>query len=311
MSAEPADGDGMIAALGALAPGRVRHGLLPRGGRRLRWFEVGDGPAIVVLEPGAGVPTTTWFPVLPDLTRQARVIMYDRAGYGGSDRAPRLSLQGSLGDLEAVVAAVGGGGPCVLVGHSWGGLLVQMLALARPDLVSGLVLVDPANEQSWLALPSQDLEQAARSDQDLDLEECVAEQAAMAEEISLSTSDDPEVRSLLIRADTAYAATEQQIRDSAAELPLLVASLGELVERRGAAQPAAVPSVLLTAVKERPEPYRGLAIDGQTRLAATMPRARHQIIEDAGHYIHIDQPHYVIDAVREVLRQTDSLPPAE
>lgn len=196
----------------------------------------------------------------------------------------------------------------MLVGHSWGGLLVQMLALARADLVSGLVLVDPANEQSWLALPSEDLEQAARSDQDLDLEQCVAEQAEMAGEIALSASDDPEVRSLLIRADAAYAGTEQQIRDSAAEVPLLVASLGELVERRSAAPPIAAPSVLLTAVKERPEPYRRLAIDGQTGLAATMPHARHQIVEDAGHYIHIDQPHHVIDAVREILRQTSPEP---
>jgi pimeloyl-ACP methyl ester carboxylesterase len=31
-------------------------------------------------------------------------------------------------------------GPCVLAGHSWGGVLVQLLAFRRPDLVAGLVL---------------------------------------------------------------------------------------------------------------------------------------------------------------------------
>ena len=36
--------------------------------------------------------------------------------------------------------------PCVLAGHSWGGILVQLLAFRRPDLAAGLVLVDPGHE---------------------------------------------------------------------------------------------------------------------------------------------------------------------
>ena len=44
-------------------------------------------------------------------------------------------------------------GPCVLAGHSWGGVLVQLLAFRRPDLVAGLVLVDPGHEEMESGLP--------------------------------------------------------------------------------------------------------------------------------------------------------------
>jgi pimeloyl-ACP methyl ester carboxylesterase len=41
----------------------------------------------------------------------------------------------------------------VLAGHSWGGILVQLLAFRRPDLTAGLVLVDPGHEETDSALP--------------------------------------------------------------------------------------------------------------------------------------------------------------
>jgi pimeloyl-ACP methyl ester carboxylesterase len=41
----------------------------------------------------------------------------------------------------------------VLAGHSWGGMLVLLLAFRRPDLVAGLVLMDPGHEEMGSALP--------------------------------------------------------------------------------------------------------------------------------------------------------------
>ena len=296
-----ATSEAMIGALEALAPAGIGHGLLDRGGRQLRWFSLGKGPATVILEPGAGDAATTWFPVLPHLSKFARVVIYDRAGFGGSDQAARPNLEITLGDLTAIAASVAGGTPCVLAGHSWGGLLQQMLALAEPELVSGLVLVDPAHEQLWLDLPAGELDSIARAELNPDIDGRRAEQTETAQWVAESTTDDPGVRELVLQAHLAYVATEQQVRNAAAELPLIVASLDELLKRRAAAPPIAAPAIVLTAMKGRPEQYRQPVLDVQEGLVTSMPHAHHEVAYDSGHYIHVEQPQRVVSAIQDVM----------
>ena len=87
---------------------------------------------------------------MPLLAPHVRVAAYDRAGLGGSDPAPGLvTIDRQIDDLASVITGLATG-PCVLAGHSWGGMLVQLLAFRRPDLVAGLVLVDPGT-RNWKA----------------------------------------------------------------------------------------------------------------------------------------------------------------
>jgi pimeloyl-ACP methyl ester carboxylesterase len=197
----------MVEALEALVTGGVRHGLIMRGERRVRYFAMGAGSTCVVLEPGACVAASTWFPVLPAPSRHVQVILYDRAGFGGTDPVARPGLGTALEDLRAVLVDVADSGPCILVGRSWGGLLVQMPALAHPGPISGLVLVDAAHEQSRLEIPADGLERIARSDQEVDFDECVVEQAEMARVAARATTGDPVLADLLVRADLGYAYT--------------------------------------------------------------------------------------------------------
>ena len=122
--------------------------------RRVVWqAEVGAGESAVVLEAGMNCGAASWQRVIPLLAPHVRVVAYDRAGIGGSDPAPGLAtIDRQLDDLASVVTGLRAG-PCVLAGHSWGGVLVQMLALRRPDLVAGLVLVDPGHEEMESGLP--------------------------------------------------------------------------------------------------------------------------------------------------------------
>jgi pimeloyl-ACP methyl ester carboxylesterase len=52
------------------------------------------------------------------------------------------TVQDSVDDLHALLDAAGGSGPYVLIGHSFGGLIVRLYASQYPDDVAGLVLVD-------------------------------------------------------------------------------------------------------------------------------------------------------------------------
>lgn len=104
----------------------------------------GEGPT-VVLVAGAGEVGLDWAPILPGLAGEFRVIAYDRAGLGASDRVRPLTLGSQLDDLAALLGVTG---PAILVGHSWGGLLSELTAMARPESVRGLVLVHAYRDES-------------------------------------------------------------------------------------------------------------------------------------------------------------------
>lgn len=119
----------------------------------MRRVEAGAGEPAVVLEAGGNGVAESWQRVMPLLAPHVRVAAYDRAGLGGSAPAPGLvTIDRQIDDLASVITGLAAG-PCVLAGHSWGGMLVQLLAFRRPDLVAGLVLVDPGHEELESALP--------------------------------------------------------------------------------------------------------------------------------------------------------------
>jgi pimeloyl-ACP methyl ester carboxylesterase len=116
-------------------------------------MEAGAGEPVVVLEAGRNGVAESWQRVMPLLAPHVRVVAYDRAGLGGSDPAPGLvTIDRMIDDLASVITGLAAG-PCVLAGHSWGGVLVQLLAFRRPELVAGLVLVDPGHEEMESLLP--------------------------------------------------------------------------------------------------------------------------------------------------------------
>jgi pimeloyl-ACP methyl ester carboxylesterase len=145
--------DIVVRALGELVPGGVRRGEVRRGNRALRWVEAGSGSPAVLFDAGLGEPgSLAWAGVLPAVARRTRAIAYDRAGTGASDPVSPLTVDGEIADLAALVSEAADG-RCVLVGHSWGGLLAQLFAFRHPDMVAGLVLVDPADEETLAAVP--------------------------------------------------------------------------------------------------------------------------------------------------------------
>ncbi|MGH3100572.1 MAG: alpha/beta fold hydrolase, partial [Thermoleophilia bacterium] len=104
-------------------------------------LEGGDGPPVVLLH-GQGGWSGMWLPVIPDLMKTHRVIAADLPGLGASevpDGPPDAArVLAWLGELVQQTCPA----PPALVGASLGASIAARFAIAHPDRVSRLVLVD-------------------------------------------------------------------------------------------------------------------------------------------------------------------------
>ena len=114
------------------------------GGHRLYCEIRGKGEALAVFDSGLGDTHEVWRWVWPDVAKFARVFLYDRGGLGRSEPGPApRSSERLVEELHTLLAAAGLPGPYVLVGHSFGGLNMQLFASRYPGEVRGLVLIEP------------------------------------------------------------------------------------------------------------------------------------------------------------------------
>ena len=120
--------------------------LLEVHGHKLYFECAGRGSPTVVLEAGLGGDHSAWEFVAPELAKTTRVCAYDRAGNGLSPLHPtRRTADEEVDDLHDLLSGAAIETPYVLVGHSYGGMLVHLYASEHPRDVAGVVLVDSAN----------------------------------------------------------------------------------------------------------------------------------------------------------------------
>lgn len=101
------------------------------------------GEPVVVFEAGATQSLAAWEGILPAVARMAPTVAYDRAGLGRSDWDDAAPTPRHVAPrLRRLLDELGAKPPFVMVGYSWGGMLVRHFAGDYPDEVAGLVLVD-------------------------------------------------------------------------------------------------------------------------------------------------------------------------
>jgi pimeloyl-ACP methyl ester carboxylesterase len=282
----------------------VSIGVLARPGRRLRWLTAGHGDPPIVLVAGAGETRLDWLPILPELATLSTVVALDRAGLGASDPDPALTVESQVDDLAAVLAVTG---PAVLVGHSWGGLLVQLLAWRQPESVAGLVLVDPSHEELFAALPrrlriaSVALGPALAVAYALRLFPRLAR--PMAQRLAALCTSDPSRQAAIAAAYRQAYSRRHQVQMIGRENRLANRSCSLVRRLRAGARCPDVPILVLTATTGKPAPLQRRATELLAGVAAAAPRGRQILVERSGHYIHHDRPDAVIEAIGTVLAE--------
>jgi len=156
---------------------RVEHKYADNDGVSIHYALAGEGPLVVAIH---GFPDFwyTWRGQMEALEAEYRVAAVDLRGYNLSDQPEGVesyAMPNLVTDIAAVIAAEGEES-AVVMGHDWGGAVAWNVAMARPDLVGALVILNlphPAGLGRELATNPQQREnsQYARNFQQPDAHE--------------------------------------------------------------------------------------------------------------------------------------------
>ena len=260
-------------------------------GRQVHLLCQGQGSPAVILESGMPGTSLGWTSVIEDIASFARVCAYDRAGWGWSEAGPEpRTVSNITGELRELLRNAQVGPSYVLVGHSFGGLIVQVYASQFPDEVAGMVLVDSSHPN--LARRPGSLDRMGRVAFRLKL----LAPLGIARFIIDVPSGNPESRPGSVRAmEKEVLATTRSFRAMASELEGLRESLNQAAEDRPSL--GRKPLVVLTEGRRRMEFWHAM----QEQLTELSDSSAWQVVNGAGHFIHQDNPEIVVDAVRRVV----------
>jgi pimeloyl-ACP methyl ester carboxylesterase len=291
-------------------PGRM----VDIGGRRLHLNVAGQGQTVVILEAGIAASSLSWALVTEQVAAFATVVMYDRAGFGWSDPAPhRSTALDAARDLALLLDKAEIRGPFVLVGHSFGGLIVRVFEQEYPGCVAGLVLVDPVSRTEWrepgkqrkrmlargvmlsrrgallarlgvVKLALNLLMSGSRTIPKLLARVSAGRGAGVAERLTAEVRKMPPELWPAIAAHWSEARCFHAMANSLENLPLSVTQIDE--SRSLGDSPIIVLSAAATAEHEHD--------------AGLSTRGEHRIVPESGHWIQLDAPDAVVDAIAQI-----------
>lgn len=284
-------------------PGRM----IPVGDYRLQLYCTGIGSPTVIVEPGMGLDWVGWRFVIGGLTPFQRVCVYDRAGYGWSDRGPkpRTALR-EAEELHALLSNARVAGPYILAAHSFGGYIARIYASRYRASLAGVVLVEPSHEDepeeqaaskpdpchvcrvlNWIPpLGIQRLKRLKGGYRSLPLDlrsvaRCYQARYLVASSLTQLGLERNEFDSLAL--------SKAQVRQAAfpSDLPLRVVTAVYSATPAGSTNPRELPYI-----------HREL----QLRLAQSSRFGRQVIAARSGHMVPLDEPQLIVDQIRDLSR---------
>jgi|HubBroStandDraft_5_1064220.scaffolds.fasta_scaffold15162_3 pimeloyl-ACP methyl ester carboxylesterase len=149
-----------------LYAGTGRWIAIGRGSRRasrLYVLEAGSGEPTVLFEAGIGATNLNWRRIQESVAQFTGTASYDRGGLGWSSPCRTARTPSNIAaELHEMLQRGGIKPPYILVGHSFGGLVMRRYALTYPEDVAGMVLVDPMRCEEWPPLDQAKLHEIKR-----------------------------------------------------------------------------------------------------------------------------------------------------
>ncbi len=297
-------------------PGR----LVDIAGARMHVCKSGEGQPAVVLEAGIAASSLGWSLTRPSLAAVTTTYSYDRAGFGWS--VPEnfvCSLTRMTDDLHALLAKLEVPAPYLLVAHSFGGYIAVAYARRFADELAGIVLVDPLTPEEWVQPTSEQRWTIRRGVWFSRAGGVLASVGVLRACLWLLQRGNREApRSVLRMFGPAATETVERILRELAKLspdvvrlirarwsnPKFFWTMAAYIqavprcaaELEGCAIPPEIPVTVLSGAHQ-PE----VRLKEHAAIAARSSRGRHLIAAESAHWIHLDQPELVAEAVRAMV----------
>ncbi len=257
------------------------------GTHRLQVHVEGDGTPAVVFDTGLGDRLDKLAPLQERIARVTKMVTYNRAGYGQSEPGPLPRDAGREADeLKALLEKMSVPPPYVLVGHSLGGLNVQVFASRHPEDVAGLVLLDPPPLSFILGEDYVDLQEMANG--------MTAEWQGIADAGANSSDPGEKARAGFFRM---LASEHREMLGESARLVGAISTFGDM------------PLVVIAAEKPNPafgeiaEEYQKYWVEQSRALTARSSDGRFVLAEGASHHLYVDAPDLVADTILSVVQE--------
>jgi pimeloyl-ACP methyl ester carboxylesterase len=257
------------------------------GSHQLETRQQGEALPVVVFDTGLGDSLDRLIPLQERIAGVTRVFTYNRAGYGRSEPGPLPRDSGREAyELRAVLESTALPPPYVLVGHSLGALNVQVFASRHPDLVAGIVLLDPPPLSFLLGEQYTDLKAMA--------DDMTAEWQAIADAGAASGSAQEVAQVEFFRV---LASEHRELFGESAKLAAGIATFGD------------VPLLVVAAGRSNPlfgdiaEEYQRYWIEQSRALSRKSSSGKFLLAEDASHHLYLEAPELVAEGVLSVVQQ--------
>ncbi|MBN2241424.1 MAG: alpha/beta hydrolase, partial [Acidobacteria bacterium] len=251
------------------------------------------GSPAVVIDTGIGDTMQNLVSITQRLAQTTRVFTYNRAGYGASEAGPLPRDAGrEAEELKQLLGKAGVPGPYLLVGHSLGGLNVQVFAGKFPEDVAGIVLLDP---------PPLSFIQKQKYPQLADLAERMTGEWQSAADAGAGSADPEQLRqSSFLRM---LASEHREMFGKSARLAAGIKSFGD------------IPLVLIASGKPNPAfgeiagEYQEYWIDETSSLASRSSNSRFVYVEQSSHNLFGDAPDRMVSIVLSLLGELQGKKP--